>query len=45
MGIASDQINGISERSDNKEAYKKAFVDPQNNKTRKLDDNLKNGCD
>ena len=45
LGIASDQINGISERSDNKEAYKKAFVDPQNNKTGKLDDNLKNGCD
>ena len=36
LGIVSDQINGISERSDNKEAYKKAFADPQNNKTENL---------
>ena len=43
-GNAADQINGISPRKANKKGYEAAFAAPENNKTGKLDCNLKKGC-
>ena len=43
-GNAADQINGISPKKANKKGYEAAFADPENNKTGKLGDNLKKGC-
>ena len=38
---AADQINGISPKKVNKNGYESAYADPENNRTGKLDDNLK----
>ena len=40
-GNAADQINGISPKKVNKNRYESAYADPENNRTGKLDDNLK----